>query len=62
MENHYDLVEESVIENDVLKTKISKVISKNPPKTTEITERNAASLILDRADLSQRGYKNMKKL
>ena len=61
MENHYDLVEESIIDNDTFKTKISKVVSKNPPKNTEISERNGASLILDRADLSQRGYKNMKK-
>ena len=60
MENHYELVEESVIENDNFKRKISKCVCKNPPKSVEISRRSAASLILDRADLSQRGYKNTK--
>ena len=61
LENHYHPVEEIIIQNEDFKKRISKVVLQNL-LTKEITAKTAASLILDKADLSQRGYKNVKKI
>ena len=49
------------MENKDFKKQISKAILKNPA-SIEISDKEGAALLLDRADLSQRGYKNVKKI
>lgn len=61
MDKYPDLLEESIEENDNLKRTLTKKLVKSPP-TTKIGVREGASLIMSRSDLSQRGYKNVKKI
>ena len=61
IENESDLIENVIDENDDFKQKLGKKILKDPQKTIMNVE-HAAELIMSRSDLSQRGYKNIKKI
>ena len=61
LENHYDIVKESIIQSEDFKNRIAKVVHKNL-QTKELDTKAAASLILYKADLSQRGYINVKSI
>ena len=61
MENHPDVVNESICENENFKKSICKNIMKDPP-SKDIPLKESASLLISKTELTQRGYKNLKKL
>ena len=61
IENELELIESAIDDHDDFKQKLGKKILKNPPKT-KIKAVDAAELIMSRSDLSQRGYKNIKRI
>ncbi len=61
LDNDPELVEESIIKNESFAKRIKKLIKKNSPGI-DIPLKDAGGLLLDRSDLSQRGYKNLKSI